>query len=81
MDRELLQTSAAAVAISGLIPDVLQQTPQGLTQLQQLETVWKDFDLFRLAEKTEQLHRELGGDQVHHISLKRRLEKILASAK
>ncbi|HCS54877.1 MAG TPA: metal-dependent hydrolase [Planctomycetaceae bacterium] len=77
---EFAHSCVAAVAISALLPDVINQVPDGLTRLIQLETVWREFKLQELAEKVDQDFRELGGDQMHHITLKSRLEKHFKTA-
>ena len=47
-DPDLRQTPVAAVALSSLMPDPLQQTPTGLDQLVRLDQSWKPFDLFAI---------------------------------
>ena len=79
LEADYATTSAAAVALSSLLPDVLSQSVQGLDQLIELQSRWPRFDLVSLAERTELQYREMGGDQVHYLTLKRRLEKKLAS--
>lgn len=80
MDPDYIKTSVAAVALSALLPDPLQQVPDGLDQLERLEKVWPKFDLAEMAETTERRFLEMGGNQVHHFTCKRRLEKRRASA-
>jgi len=79
LEPEYTNTAAAAVAISSLLPDPLQQTPEGMDHLCKLEQIWSSFDLMQVAETTERRFIEMGGNQVHHFSLKRRLEKRLAT--
>ncbi len=75
MDQNYAKTPVAAVALSALLPDALQQVPSGVEQLIQLQSIWKSFDFPALAEKVEKQFYEMGGDRIHHLTLKRRLEK------
>jgi len=75
MDPAYAKTPAAAVALSALLPDAMQQSPQGFKQLIQLQSIWKSFDLPAVAQRVEEQFYEMGGDRVHHLTLKRRLEK------
>lgn len=80
VDPDYTNTAVAAVALSALLPDSLQQVPEGLDQLERLEKVWPKFDLAEMAEATEKRFLEMGGNQVHHFTCKRRLEKRRANA-
>ncbi len=75
MEPDYAQTPVAAVALSALLPDALQQSPQGMEQLLKLQSIWKSFDMQAVAERVEEQFYEMGGDRVHHLTLKRRLEK------
>jgi len=61
-DKELGQSPAAAVALAGLMPDALRQSPLGLAQLVELSATWSTFDLMTLSEEVfDQAH-----DQMHN---------------
>lgn len=61
-DEELGKSPAAAVALAGLMPDALRQSPLGLSHLVQLSDRWSEFDLMTVSEEVfEQAH-----DQMHH---------------
>ena len=80
MDLNYARTPAAAVALSAMLPDAMQQFPHGLEQLLQLQSIWKKFDLQSIAKRVEEKFYEMGGDRVHHMTLNRRLEKHFKEA-
>lgn len=58
-DEQLGKTSAAAVAISSLIPDALRQESEGLPKLMELEKNWAEFDLMAIAERVADEFQEM----------------------
>jgi serine/threonine-protein kinase len=58
-DPAMKRTSAAAVALSGLLPDPLRQEPRGLGHLRDLDRVWPAFDLLELAYAVQRRFAEL----------------------
>ncbi len=71
----LRQTSAAAVAISSLIPDQIHQENNGLTQLQKIPNLVPGFELLDIARLVEAELRELTPTGDVPFSLARRLSK------
>jgi HD-like signal output (HDOD) protein len=57
---QLGRTSAAAVALSALLPDQLRQCYQGLEHLLLLQQKWTAFDLVKLAETVDEKHEQVG---------------------
>ena len=74
-DPTLGQTSAAAVAVAGLIPDALRQSRLGLADLHRLEQVWPRFCLLEIATRVEEQLLELAPASKMEFSLKRRCEQ------
>lgn len=79
-DEVLGQSAAAAVALAGLMPDSLQQSPNGLEQLVDLGSVWKDFDLQRLANEVYHEYKPQALESANYIPFKVRCEKHLEAA-
>jgi HD-like signal output (HDOD) protein len=80
-DPEVGRSAAAAVAVAGLMPDILRQSGDGLGQLLKLNELWPDFDL---AETSRQVSEQLDAMSPlagQHVSLARRLEKLLVPSK
>ncbi|MCA8988252.1 MAG: HDOD domain-containing protein [Planctomycetaceae bacterium] len=75
LDPQLSKTVVVPVAISALLPDPLHQVPDGIPLLEKLEQAWPAFKLEGLAQKVEADFLEMGGQQAHHISFRKRLEK------
>lgn len=59
-DANLRRTSAAAVAVSALLPDQLRQNYSGLEQLLLLEQKWPAFHLDDIVERVDRIHAESG---------------------
>lgn len=78
-DRELGRSAVAAVALSGLIPDELGQTPESLDQLQRLEQVWPAFKLAELAERVATQFAELVPGVTYGFSLKSHCDRLAAA--
>lgn len=74
-DPELGRTAAAAVAVAGLMPDVLRQPGDGLAELIKLQQVWPQFQLTELAAKVQTQLEAATAQARGHVSLARRLEK------
>jgi serine/threonine-protein kinase len=78
-DPQLGRSSAAAVAISALLPDQLRQHLTGLEQLAMLEEKWPAFDLAAVVEIVDREHvgHDLGVE--NDFPLSRRCQQILAA--
>lgn len=74
-DKLLGHSSAAAVAVSSLVPDALQQSPGGLKQLMALEEAWPAFNLERIARSVDEQFRTSAQGCAHDFSLLHRLER------
>lgn len=61
-NREFRSSAIAASALAGLLPDSLRQSPHGLTQLRQLESVW---NVFHLDEIAEAIHEDFRNQTFH----------------
>lgn len=75
-DPELGRTAIAAVAVAALMPDPLRQSGDGLSQLQQLQELWPEFDLPAIADSVAAQFAEMAPAAGRHITLQRRLEKL-----
>ena len=76
-DAVLGRTEAAAAAIAGLMPDLLQQVPDGLAALMKLERRWPKFKLERLAEQVEKEFQRIVPAGGGYITFRHRCEKAL----
>jgi HD-like signal output (HDOD) protein len=76
-DNELGRTAAAAVAIAALIPDPLRQSGQGIDVLIKLSDMWPNFDLHVLATKVQESFTEMAPAATSHLSLLKRVEKLM----
>lgn len=76
-DPRLGRTSAAAVAISALLPDQLRQQYTGLEQLLLLQQKWPAFDLPKLIEKVDAEHTSLDMGVHNDFPLARRCKAVL----
>lgn len=74
---QLGRSPAAAVALSGLLPDQLRQCYQGLEQLLLLEQKWPAFSLRALAEKVDAKQSESGVKIHNDFPLVRRCKTVL----
>lgn len=80
-DADLRQTPVAAVALSSLMPDPLQQTSTGLDQLVRLDKSWKPFDLLEIAQCVQCAMDEESPIKVaNHISFLSRVEKVCVAS-
>lgn len=77
---QLRQTAAAAVAISGLLPDQLFQETHGLKLLARLQAAWPQFDLQQIAERVQERFAELAPGTQNPFPLQRRLGRVLSAA-
>lgn len=66
-------TSVAAVAASGLLPDPLLQVPHGLSELAHLEAVLCGFSLLELAEQVDREFRAQVPNRTGYVTLFQRL--------
>ena len=57
---QLRRSSVAAVALSALLPDQLQQHYHGLDDLFRLEEKWAAFNIEQLAQTVDEKHAEMG---------------------
>lgn len=69
-DDQLKRTSAMAVTISSLVPDPIQQEPEGMNQLIKLDEKWPSFNLLPLAEKIDEEFQSTTSDQNHFAFVK-----------
>ncbi len=74
------RSPVAAVAISALLPDQLQQDTTGLDQLLQLEAKWPAFDLQALAKKVDETQEQQGLGMRNDFPLSRRVRPVCAEA-
>ncbi|MBB01372.1 MAG: HDOD domain-containing protein [Rubinisphaera brasiliensis] len=76
-DSQTRKTSAAAVAISALLPDQLRQNFSGLEQLLLLEQKWPAFDLDQVVERVDEIHAEMDLGVRNDFPLARRCKPAL----
>ena len=76
-DPCLARTPVAAVALSALLPDPLQQSRSGLEQLALLETKWPAFQFERLINTVDTHQAELGLGVGNDFPLTRRCRQFL----
>ena len=79
-DERLGSTAAAAVAVSALIPDVIQQTPNGLDVLIQLQSQWQQFDLEAVAGRVQEEFESMVPQSSNHITFWQRCRRALQVA-
>lgn len=72
---QLGQSAAAAVALSGLLPDQLRQCHQGLSLLLLLEQKWPAFKLQEIAAAVDAQRAEMGMGVQNHFPLSRRCQQ------
>jgi len=77
-DDRLGQTSAAAAAVAALMPDPIEQVPDGLDQLIRLEQAWPAFNLLDTAERVDEQFEKTGMGMSHPFSFLKRCRKVLA---
>lgn len=80
-DENLRNTSAAAVAVSSLMPDALRQESKGIERLVELEKDWKEFRLMPLAEKIEGEFQSMATRAKNHFSFLRVCRQTLKRLK
>lgn len=78
-DMEIGRSSAAAVAVAGLVPDPLAQSGDGLSQLLKLNSVWPQFELPTIAATVQTKLEEMSPQASSYFSLAKRLEKHQAA--
>jgi serine/threonine-protein kinase len=76
---QMKATSCAVVACAALIPDPLKQSPHGLKQLLELESLLPGFSLIETAKTVQKAFSELGQGLNNPFPLARRIEKLMAS--
>ena len=77
-DPQLWGSAIAAVALSGLLPDQMRQTPDGLEQLAMLEQAWPEFRLTEVVDVVDQQFREFS-PTANDFPLRARCRKVLAA--
>lgn len=75
------RTAVAAVAVAALMPDVIEQVPDALTQLRQLEKAWPAFQLNQIAQTVQQQFETLSPGATNYIPLVRRCRKEPAATR
>ncbi len=76
-DAELAKSPIAAVAVSSLLPDPLNQERNGLNRLHKLQSLWPQFDLARIVETVDVQYQELSPGVSPDFPLKHRYEKLV----
>lgn len=79
-DKELGRSPAAAVALSGLMPDVLRQCPDGMDNLARLSDIWKAFDLHATAEDMYEEYESQALESANYIPFKVHCERLRKDA-
>lgn len=69
-DDQLNKTSSLAVMISSLVPDPIQQEPDGLAQLFKLDETWDAFELLPMAERIDEEFQATTADKNHFAFLR-----------
>ncbi len=80
-DKELRNTSAAAVAISSLLPDALRQESRGIERLLELGENWREFRLLPIAEKIDAEFSVMATQAKNHFSFLRVCQQTLKRIK
>ena len=78
-DPKLSRSPAAAVAVSGLLPDQLRQHYRGLESLLKLQEKWSAFDLEAIAARVDELHAEMGMGVRNDFPLLRRCRPVIGT--
>ncbi len=73
-DGRLRKTPVAAVALSGMLPDQLNQDRNGLSMLFRLQEKWKAFDVATIAERVDEQQEQLGLGVSNQFPLSRRCQ-------
>lgn len=76
-DERLGQSAAAAVALAGLMPDSIRQSPDGLQQLEKLAGIWDGFDLHTVASDVFNEYEPQALESANYIPFKAHCEKLL----
>ncbi len=71
-NRNLRNSAITASALAALMPDTLRQSPGGLDQLRQLDTIWAEFQLDDIAESIEHEFTTQHPGFPNHISFRER---------
>ena len=79
-DDRLGRTTAAAIAVAALMPDPIEQVPDGMDQLIRLEKAWPAFDLLETAKRVDEQFERAGSGLSHPFSFLKRCRQSLASA-
>lgn len=78
VDPQLGRSSAAAVALSALLPDQMRQDYGGLEQLVMLDEKWPAFDLQELTQTVDDAQEHLGFGVNNDFPLSRRCRPVLS---
>lgn len=78
-NNALSRTSAAAVAIAGLVPDFLKQVPDGLSQLVKLSEIWRIFNVYDVANQIHDEFKAQAHEGANFIPFKDRCQKFRAA--
>ena len=79
-DKQLGKTAVAAVAVAGLLPDAMKQSPQGLEHLLKLEKFWPDFHLEEIATRVHEQFEATAPGVKHDFSLLHIYQRMTAVA-
>lgn len=79
-DEKIGQSAAAAVALAGLMPDSIRQSPDGLQQLEKLAGIWSGFDLQAVAKDVFSEYEPQALESANYIPFKVHCEKLLEAA-
>ncbi|MBL6704911.1 MAG: HDOD domain-containing protein [Planctomycetaceae bacterium] len=79
-DEQLGHSAAAAVALAGLMPDSIRQSPGGLLQLEKLAGIWDGFDLQAVAKEVFDEYEPQALESANYIPFKVHCEKLLETA-
>lgn len=79
-DKTVGNSAAMSVAISGLMPDPLRQTPEGIAQLYMLEKFWKVFRVKSLAEQVCDDFQSQSTAPLNYIPFKNHCQKFEQSS-
>lgn len=76
-EAELAKSPIAAVAVSSLLPDPLNQERNGLGRLHKLQSLWPRFELGKVVEAVDTQFQELSPGVSPDFPLKHRYEKMM----
>ncbi|WP_166820260.1 HDOD domain-containing protein [Thalassoroseus pseudoceratinae] len=79
-DPDLRKTPVAAVALSGMLPDQVNQDRSGLEMLFRLQEKWSAFNVVAIAERVDEQQEQLGLGVSNQFPLSRRCQPATATA-